>query len=183
MNILIISQRYHPFVGGVETQTRLYAGELAKKHNVKVAAANFGGSSLHPRLGVLGDSLLVPKYESYQDGLVPVISLAPTRIQRLKLLPIGLRATPVLRRFFHDGLRKFGYPWYRLAFMGTLRKLMRDADVVHCVAGGYLAWTAQLAAAAEGKPFVCTPYVHPGGYGDDQDSISYVNRSIRHPRT
>jgi glycosyltransferase involved in cell wall biosynthesis len=155
----------------------LFASDLARRHSVTVAAANFSQPNVHPRLSVLADSLLVPHHESFSDGDVPVISLSPTLGQRLLQVPITVRAIPVLRRYFYSALQSFGYFWYRLAFLSQLRKIIREVDVVHSVAGGYLAWVAQEAARAEGKAFACTPYVHPGGYGDDKRSMSYANRS------
>lgn len=177
MKILILSQRYHPFVGGVETQTRLIANELAKTHSVTVAAVNFGIPDVHPKLHVLTESILIPEFESYQDGDVPVVALSPTRGQRLAMLPIGIRAVPVLRSRFYRPLLNFGYRWYKAAFMSRLRELVRDVDVVHSAAGGYLGWAAQAAAIAEGKPFACTPYVHPGQHGDDPASIAYYKKA------
>ena len=40
MKILFVSPCYYPAIGGVETQARLIAQELAKKHQVSIAAAN-----------------------------------------------------------------------------------------------------------------------------------------------
>jgi len=54
MKILVVSPSYYPAIGVVETQARLIAQELAKKHQVSIAAANFGFR--HPQyvLGGLG---------------------------------------------------------------------------------------------------------------------------------
>ena len=41
MDILLVAQNYHPFVGGVETHARQVAQELAQDHRVRVAAMNF----------------------------------------------------------------------------------------------------------------------------------------------
>lgn len=175
MNILFIAQRYHPFVGGVETQTRLVAKELAKEHHVAVAAMTFEEDRIPQRLKVLADSLLAPPYDSYQDGPVAVHSLTPSWQERLRLLPIAARAIPRLQRYFFHELRAFGYRWFRSVYLPRLQALMREtgAEVVHSVAGGYLGWAAQEAAEALGLPFVLTPYVHPGQHGDSEVDAAF----------
>lgn len=177
MRILFVSQRYHPFVGGVETQTRLVVRELARRHDVEVAAVNFAEPDLPARLHTLHDSLLVPPYDSFDDEGVWVHALTPTVADRFRMAPVALRAAPLLPRFRYHALRRFGYRFYRSAYLPKLRTLVEGADVVHSVAGGYLGWAAQEAAEQAGVPFVCTPYVHPGQHGDDADSVTGYNRA------
>ncbi len=42
MKILFVTPSYYPAIGRVEIQARLMAQELAKKHQVSIAVANFG---------------------------------------------------------------------------------------------------------------------------------------------
>jgi phosphatidylinositol alpha-1,6-mannosyltransferase len=177
MKILLVSQNYHPFVGGVEIHARQVAHELAKAHSVTIAAGNFLPSRLPSRLAVLHTSLLAPSYHNYQDGAVPVRALTPSGSDRLRLLPISARALPVVRRRAHHRLSRFGYPWYRAVFLPRLRELVQGTDVVHSLAGGYLGWTAQAAAQEQGVPFICTPFVHPHQWGDDPASVAYYKRA------
>ncbi len=179
MNILLVAQNYHPFVGGVETHVRQVAHELAKEHRVHVAAGNFVPCSLSPSLAMLHTNLLTPAYANYQDGEVPVHALTPTRLDRFRMLPIAVRATPRLRSYAYHGLNRFGYRWYRSVYLPRLRALMEreEIDVVHSLAGGYLGWTAQAAARERGLPFVCTPFVHPHQWGDGPEDVAYYLRS------
>lgn len=177
MNILFVAQRYHPFLGGVETQTRLVLNELARHHHVEVAAVQFEEFSVPERLKLLDDSLLLPSFESYADGDVPVHALTPTLSDRVRMLPVAARCLPRLGRHKFHALRRFGYPFYRRVYAPKLRALMDGVDVVHSIAGGYLGWTAQEVAREYGVPFVVTPYVHPGQHGDDPDSVAYYCRS------
>ncbi|ACY48022.1 glycosyltransferase family 4 protein [Rhodothermus marinus] len=173
MRILFVAQRYHPFVGGVETQTRLVVHELARRgHEVQVVATTLREPRLPARLRVLGDSLLLPDGRSYDDEGVPVHVLTPGLGDRLRMLPIALRAVPLLARRYH-ALRRFGYPFFRRVFAPKLHPFVAWADVVHSVAGNYLGWTAQEVARALGRPFVVTPYVHPGQYGDGPDDARH----------
>lgn len=173
MKILFVAQRYHPFLGGVETQTRLILNDLAKSHHVEVAAVQFEEFDVPERLRLLDDSLLLPDYDSYVDGHIPVHALTPTVLDRLRMAPIAARCIPRLGRHKFHALRRFGYPFYRSVYAPKLRALMADVDVVHSIAGGYLGWTAQEVAREYDVPFVVTPYVHPGQHGDDADSVAY----------
>lgn len=178
MNILIVNSYYHPFIGGVETQARLFAHELSRRgHRVEVAAVNFRESRLPKRLAMLSANLLTQRSAGYVDGAVTVHSLAPSAWDRVKMLPIAVRAIPKLQRYAYHALQRFGYPWYRAAFGPKLKRLARGMDVVHSLSFGYLGWAAQEAARDAGAAFVCTPYVHPGQWGDDADNVAFYRRS------
>ncbi len=177
MNIFFVSQRYHPFVGGVETQTRMVVADLSKRHHVEVGAVSFADTAMSDRMRVLEDSLLARSHESFEDGSVHVHSLTPTWRDRVRLLPILVRAMPRLQRYYYHSFKLFGYQFYRAVYVSRLRILMKGFDVVHSVAGNYLGWAAQEAAADLGIPFICNPYVHPGQHGDDAASIRHYNRS------
>ncbi len=173
MRILFVAQRYYPLVGGVETQTRLVVHELARRgHAVQVVATTLREPRLPKRMRVLGDSLLLPEGRSYDDEGVPVHVLTPGLGDRVRMLPIALRAVPILARRYH-ALRRFGYPFFRRVFAPKLQPFVAWADVVHSVAGNYLGWTAQEVARVLGRPFVVTPYVHPGQYGDGPDDARH----------
>ncbi len=49
MKLLIVSTGYYPYIGGVQTQVRLVANELAERHEVEVAAVAFYGRSPSPK--------------------------------------------------------------------------------------------------------------------------------------
>jgi len=142
---------------------------------VEIAAMNFESSDLPDRLNVLNDSLLAPTHESFQDGDVLVHAITPTTTDRLRMLPVAIRAVPLLRRKYHT-LKALGYPWYRSVYKPKLKRLMEGFDVVHSVAREYLGWTAQEAAQELGIPFVNTPYVHPGQQGDDEQNIAFYRK-------
>lgn len=185
MKILFVSPNYYPALGGVETQARLIAQELAKKHQVSIAAANFGFRHRQYVPGWLGkrmmieslyNSLLAPNYSSFQDGDIPVHAVTPSRGDRLRLLPISLRTLPLLRSYTEPFLDWFSYQCYRAVFAPKLAKLMQNVDVVHCLLADYLGFAALDAATKLGIPCVCTPYVHPGQSGENSVSIQSYPR-------
>src|SRR5579884_3096599 len=99
MNILIVAQNYHPFVGGVETHARQVAQQLSQKYRVAIAAVNFAPNRLPTRLAALHTNLLAPRFGGYQDGEVPVHALTPSSLDRVRMLPIAARALPRLSRY------------------------------------------------------------------------------------
>jgi len=178
MRILLVAQSYHPCVGGVETHVRQIAHEMRRLgHCVRVAAGNFGPYRGRRRAAVLHDSLLAEAHSDYDDEGVPVHALTPSATDRLRLLPIAVRALPRLQRYAHGGLKRFGYGWYRGVYLRRLRELASEADVVHSLAGGYLGWTAQEAAASAGVPFVTTPFCHPHQWGDGDLDVKFYCRA------
>jgi len=178
MRIVLVSQRFYPMVGGIETQARTVARELAGRgHTVEVAAVNFAPPAGHDRLRVLHDTLLVRPFAGYDDGPVRVHAVTPSAAERARMLPVAVRAIPRVQRYAYQPLYEFGYRWYRPVFVPKLRALFRRADVVHGLCGGYLGWAAQEAAAGLGVPYVCTPFVHPGQWGDDRRNVAYYRRA------
>jgi len=185
MKILFVSPSYYPSIGGVETQARLIAQELAQKHQVSIAAANFGFRQPQYVPGWLGkrmmieslyNNLLAPTYSSFEDGDIPVHAVTPSLSDRLRLLPILLRTLPLLRSKTEPFLDWFSYQCYRSVFQPKLEKLMQSVDVVHCLLADYLGFAALDAAKKQGIPCVCTPYVHPGQSGENSVSIQSYPR-------
>jgi glycosyltransferase involved in cell wall biosynthesis len=180
MNILLVTQGYHPIVGGVEVHVRQVAHALtAASHHVEIAAMNFLPPRSRGRTAILNTDLLAQSYASIADGPVPVHSLTPSAADRTRMLPIAIRLVPLLRRFADRAAFRFGYAFYRAVYRPRLKHLMRamKADVVHSLAGGYLGWSAQEAAAELGIPLVCTPFVHPQQWGDSADDVAYYRRA------
>ncbi len=176
MNIRLISQNYLPFVGGIETHVRQIAHAYSPQHHVEIVAANFHPYRGNPRLAPLHDSLLAPRFEDYDDEGIPVHALTPTFADRLRMIPIAVRCTPRWQRYAYHGLRRFGYRFYRNAFLPRMRALVRGADAVHCHAGGYLGWLTREVTSEAQIPMVVTPYVHPHQWGDGPDDVAYYQR-------
>ena len=185
MKILFVSPCYYPAIGGVEIQARLIAKELAKKHQVSMAAANLGFR--HPQYvpGWLGkkmmieslyNNLLASTYSSFKEGDIPVRAVTPRLSDGLGLLPILLPTLPLLRRYTEPFFDWFNYQCYRSVFGPKLEKLMQGVDVVHCLLVDYLGFAGLDAAKKLGIPSVCTPYVHPGQFGENSVIIQTYPR-------
>ena len=179
MKIGIVTQKYHPLVGGVETHTRQLAHGLSVRHDVRVAATNFAACRLPARLRAFESDLLAPAHNDFHDNAVPVHAIAPRRGDRLWMLPMALMALPRVQRYAYDKARAFAYRFYRRVFVERLVSTLAGTDVVHCMGGGYLGWASQEVARAMRLPFVCTPFVHPGQWGDSPLDVEYYLRCDR----
>ncbi len=178
MNVALVCSNYYPFVGGVEVHARQVAHEMVRRgHRVKVIAGNFAPSTLSKHFKVLQDDLLAPAYADFDDDGVPVYALTPSRIDRVRMLPIGVRAIPKLRRVAFHSLRRVGYRAYRSVYTPRLEQLLADVDVVHSLTFNYLGWTAQQVAHTRKVPFVVTPFVHPQQWGDCPDDVHYYKKA------
>ena len=178
MKITFVTHNYAPFTGGIETHAEQMAHALsARGHEVTVAALNFGRFHVPRRLKALDQNLLAKRTgEDRRDGPVRVISLGPRWGQRLQMLPLLLRCTPVLPRWFHSQIDTLTHPFHRWAFGPALARAIRGADVVHSLATFDLGWTAGAVADQLGVPVVCTPFAHPAQWGDGPNDVAFYKR-------
>lgn len=180
MNILLIAQRYPPFVGGVEVHVmQISRAFKSKGHHVSVAAANFAPYTGSKRLAVLFDSLLTPAHEDFIDDGIPVTAICPRSfIDKLMLIPCAVRVIPGLRKDFAR-MQAAAYLFYRALYWKRAIALVSQCDVVHSLANGLLGWLFREAAEVCGKPFVNTPFVHPGQWGDAAADVRHYKKCDR----
>ncbi len=178
MKITLVTHNYAPFTGGIETHAEQMAHALsARGHEITVAALNFGRFPVPRRLKALDQSLLAKRTgEDRRDGPVRVVSLGPRWPERLKMLPLLLRCMPVLPRWFHAEFDRVTHPFHEWAFAPELTRAIRGANVVHTLATFDLGWTAGAVARRLGVPLVCTPFAHPGQWGDGPIDIAFYKR-------
>jgi phosphatidyl-myo-inositol dimannoside synthase len=152
---------------------------LAEGHHVSVAAANFAPYTGSKRLAVLFDSLLTPAHDDFDDNGIPVTAICPrTAIDRLMLLPCAIRAVPLLRKDFAR-MQSVAYLFFRAFYWKRAVALVSKCDVVHSLANGLLGWLFREAAEACGKPFINTPFVHPGQWGDAAADVAHYKKCDR----
>ena len=180
MKILLIAQRYPPVVGGVEVHLmQISRAFLAAGHHVSVAAANFAPYTGSKRLAVLFDSLLTPPHDDFNDNGIPVSAICPrTFLDRLCLLPCLVRVVPIVRRDFAR-MQSVAYLFFRAFYWKRAVALVSKCDVVHSLANGLLGWLFREAAEACGKPYINTPFVHPGQWGDAAADVRHYKKCDR----
>ena len=180
MKILLIAQRYPPFVGGVEVHVmQISRAFLAEGHHVSVAAANFAPYTGCKRLAVLFDSLLTPPHDDFDDNGIPVTAICPRSfVDKIRLLPCSLRVVPIVRRDFAR-MQSVAYLFVRAFYWKRAGALVSKCDVVHSLANGLLGWLFREAAEACGKPYINTPFVHPGQWGDAAADVRHYKKCDR----
>ncbi len=148
LRILFVRKRYDA-VGGVQTQLRLVAKELAKKHSVAVATIDESSKSAYEALFTLGHlrTGLRNRRPSHRDENVEVYNLTTTPRERLR---------SIAKRPLSQTTGRAAYP------LTQLRSLAVGMDIIHGFGTGGLIYAAQEIALSESIPFVNTPYVHPG---------------------
>lgn len=177
MKILLVAQNYPPFVGGVEVHVRQISRKFRDLgHDVRIAAANFAPYRGNKRWAVLHDSLLAPTVRDHVDEGIPVTAICPQdAVDRFRLLPLSLRAVPILNRAY-GRMQRLTYPFFRALYFAKAVALCREVDVVHSLANGLLGWTFREAAHACGKPYVNTPFIHPHQWGDDIGDVAHYKQ-------
>ena len=177
MKIGLACNNYPPFVGGIEIHAQQIAQELSKRHEVVVAAMNFEVSRLPRRLGMLHHNLLARSTRDRMDGDIPIHSLAPSTSEKLMMLPMAMRAMPRLQRWFYHEINRITHPFYARVVAPKIAGYFAGCDIVHSLAGGDLGQAAEKAARREGAAFICTPFVHPGQWGDGPDDGALYSRA------
>ncbi len=174
MNILLVAQNYLPFVGGVEVHVRQISRRFRDMgHDVTIAAANFAPYRGNRRYRTLHESLLAPSVEDHADDGIPIKTMCPRSAwDRVRMIPIALRAVPVINRDFAR-VQRAVVPFFRGGHLTRALALCREAVVVHSLANGYLGWLFREAAHACGKPYVNTPFIHPGQWGDAAADVAH----------
>ena len=176
MNLLYLTDKYHPSVGGIEVAVReLARAAAAAGHRVRVAAV----SDVPGNLGHAGYTWRAPRPHRWRDGEVEVTILGASPAQRGVMLPNLVRSVPVLGGRHHARLAELCLPTFIAAHGRTLERLAREAAIVHCFGAGYLGAAGLRAARRAGVPFVITPYCHPGHWGDDPLNLATYREADR----
>lgn len=177
MKILLVAQNYKPFVGGVEVHVHQIAHRfLETGHEVVVAAAVFEAYRGPKWRAILHDNVLAPTVRDHNDDGVPIVAICPRNgMDRVRLLPMYLRATPRLRRHFAF-FQRLTYPCFRALYLQKAIALCKDVDVVHSLASGFLGWLFREAAHQCGKPYADTPFIHPGQWADGYADVAFYKQ-------
>jgi glycosyltransferase involved in cell wall biosynthesis len=169
MRLLYLTDRYWPAIGGVESLVRTLAHEMVRQgHQVNVIAIS--DQQRLVSFAQYGFAAAAP--HSYRDGDVTVRILGATPWQRVVTLPIGIRYVPYVRSRAFGTLAQLSLPSFVIAHLKTLEQAARGADAVHCFGAQYLGAAGLRAARGAGKPFLITPFCHPGHWGDDPMNVA-----------
>lgn len=152
---------------------RSVAYTLAQRHDVQVLCQINSNESA----GLYNSSFGTRNFPPYLDGAIPVRGFSLSVMDRVLLFPAVLQLIPRLRRYFLPELKLLAHPAYRVVFAPKLAKAFGEADVVHMFGGEHLGRAALHAAVLADKPFVVTPFAHPGWWGDDPLNLELYRRA------
>jgi glycosyltransferase involved in cell wall biosynthesis len=169
LNILLVSRRYWPATGGVETFLRHIARELGKRHAVTVLTGRVDDGP-NDRLT---DSLRPPPtFEPFLDGDARVVPLRLSPRRRAALAPLVSQVVPGLRRYAWGRVRVPMAALYARVAAPEIGVYARGVDVLHMWGGDLVACAAMHSARELDVPRVLTPFAHPDQYGTGPVDLS-----------
>lgn len=171
MTLGFISRRFAPARGGVEQFLLGLARALSREFRVRGLASIL--SSLPDRPGV--DDLFARAYADEDFGSFSVKALCPSTLDRLRLLPCGLRLLPGLRKAAYGPLRDVAVKRFASVYAARTRRYFEDVSVIHSFAFGGPGVLGRRTAERLRVPFVITPFVHPGRWGDSRADVRLYN--------
>lgn len=173
MKVGVVTRTFPPAEGGVENY--LLALMEGLKERCAFRTVTQVRESVKPYPGQ--DDIFAPPPLDYEYRGFKVRSLGPTPLDRLKLSPCLLRLVPGLRRYFYTGLRGLAVRRFAALFGPRVRDYLKGVEIVHSFAFGGMGEAAAFAASALQLPFVITPFVHPGRWGDSPRDIDLYRRA------
>lgn len=166
LDLALVSRSAWPRAGGIEAHLRRVAqGLAARGHRVRVWASRIDEKPFTRTNTTLG----AQRFKAFFDGDVETAPLPLDPFSRLGMLPAGLGSLPGIDRVAgYHAVREATLPSIVSSLAPRLRRAFEPAGLVHSFGGEQLAVAAHRAARRAGLPFVVTPFVHPGHWGDDR---------------
>jgi phosphatidylinositol alpha-1,6-mannosyltransferase len=147
---------------------------LASDHDVTVVAQRIDDGPTDRRAETFSEP---PEFEEFMDGNARVVQLRISRADRARMLPLAAQVIPGPARFAYGRMRVPLSQIYARAMQRALAPHVRGTDVVHSWSADLLAAAGLRAARSQASPFVITPFVHPGQWGDDPASARVYRHS------
>ncbi|MFH0918770.1 MAG: glycosyltransferase family 4 protein [Fibrobacterota bacterium] len=167
----IVSRRFPPAEGGVERFLGGLLCVLKERHAFRAAAQIFSDAPERPG----GDDLCARAFPDLDYHGIPVKSLSPDRIDRLRLLPCGLKLLPGLRRFAYAPLKRMAVRRFADVYFHRTCAFFRGVSLIHSFAFDGAGLLACRVTRELHVPFVITPFMHPRRWGDNPENIALYN--------
>lgn len=164
MNLLFVSYRSAPAVGGAETYLLELTRALARTHSVTVLSLGIDDA---PATRLRESLAPPPPFEPFVDNGVRVVQLRLPLTVRAGLTPLVAQVVPGLRRYAYSRVRSLYALMYTSAVAPVLADAMRGFDVAQMWGPGLLAHATVHAAQAARIPAAVMASVHEGQWGDD----------------
>lgn len=168
-DLAFVSRSAWPRAGGIEAHLRRVAHGLADEgHRVRIWASRIDEKPFTRTNTTLG----AQHFNAFFDGAVETAPLPVDAFARLGMLPAGLGSVPGMDRVAgYHAVREATLPSIVASLAPRLRRAFEPAGLVHSFGGEQLGVASHHAARRAGVPFVVTPFVHPGHWGDDRLNV------------
>lgn len=172
LRIINVSRSAVPRSGGIEAHLdRVSRGLVAKGHAVRTYAARIDDKPFTR----MNTTLTAQAFHGFTAGGVETLPLPLTALRRAWMLPAAASALPGADRLGYHRLRSLSVPLIERSFAPGLSAAFAGADIVHAWGGELLMHAVK--AAARTRPFVVTPFAHPGHWGDDDLNARLYTRA------
>jgi len=168
-----IVRRFLPARGGVETFVYDLADYLKKTLDLQIVTQIASNSSDFP--GV--DDVFARTFGDYRYENFKVRTLTPTPWERVKLSPCIPKLLPGLRRHFYAPLKVLAVRQFARVFQRRFSQMQKGVALIHAFSFDGLGLLSQRTAAALNIPFVITPFVHRGQWGDSRHDVETYNKA------
>lgn len=164
--LAIITDSYWPSKGGIEQTTQTLAKNLKEHYNVfAVTHSTAKGTTLYGKYAARTQNSSTDPYGT------DIFFLNPSILDRLLLLPLLIWNIPPGRYLRSSKLYDFLFVFYRVAFKRKLEEIVDRCSIVHCFSTNYLARCITEICFQKGIPFVHSPSIHFGRWGDSPAQI------------
>jgi glycosyltransferase involved in cell wall biosynthesis len=177
MHVVLVSRRYWPAIGGVESVAMNLGASLQELgHSVSVVAQCVDEGRFGRMTHIIRENKPFAPFE--HEG-VNVVQFRPSRRRRALLMPFALELIPLAGRIAQRWLRAYSSGYYTAVVRDVLAPLLADADVVHVLGGEVMAVAAVETAHRLRMPVAISPFAHPGDWGFDSGSIrAYTHADV-----
>jgi len=158
LTIGLVANTFAPIPGGMEAYLDRLSSALADEGHKVHVVTRFASERPTP----FSELFRATEPErNYLRGDVQVHVIAPSPVRRLLLLP-------TYRLHHHPATEQVAIKLHELGFRGALEGILRECDIVHYSGTGreMLGFAAARVASDCNAPFVITPHIHIGSWGD-----------------
>ncbi|MHB8510926.1 MAG: glycosyltransferase family 4 protein [Actinomycetota bacterium] len=175
MKLIYVSRSALPRFGGIEAHLDRVATGLARRdHSVRIFASRIDNLPFTR----LNTTLAAQRFEPIRRDGVETLPLPLSNLGRMRMLPASIGSLKGADAILgYDRVREWTLAAVADPIAHGLKAEVRSADLVHSWGGEPVMFGALNAARLERKPFVITPFAHPGSWGDDKLNATLYARS------
>jgi glycosyltransferase involved in cell wall biosynthesis len=165
------SRRFLPAEGGVEHFLDSLAVDLGRDYDLRINAQIFDNRPEKPGC----DDIFARISKPVDTELYKIRAIQPTFFDRLRLFPCILNILPFFRSRAYETTKRIAVNRFASVYKKRLATKCSKCAIVHSFAFGGMGLLARRVAESLQVPFVITPFMHRGKWGDAPHDISLYN--------